>query len=188
MKIIKTNYKGGVSMSVFDKAFEDTIIIEGGYADDPLDRGGKTKYGVTESLARRYGYEGDMKDLSIDFAKMVYKKEFWDKMRLDEIESDKLKRLIFDAGINHGQGRAVRFAQKAYNTLSERTITVDGIIGSQTINAVNSYPYELDLAYWYVAIRSNYFKAIVDNDDSQKRFIRGWGRRVQHLLKDIVFK
>jgi len=174
-------------MSVFDKAFEDTIVIEGGYVDDPIDRGGKTKYGITEKTARVYGYQGKMIDLSLKIAKDIYKKQYWDTLRLDEINSDKMKRLMFDASINHGQSRAVLFAQRAYNTLSDNTIISDGIIGSQTIGALNSYPYEVDLAYWYIAVRSDYFRNIVDNDETQKRFIRGWGRRIQHLLKDIVF-
>lgn len=45
-------------MSNFKKAFEKTIIFEGGYSDHPYDPGGKTKYGITESTARSHGYKG----------------------------------------------------------------------------------------------------------------------------------
>ncbi len=46
----------------FEKAFEEIILHEGGYADDPADSGGKTMYGITEAVARNSGYRGEMKD------------------------------------------------------------------------------------------------------------------------------
>ena len=65
-------------MANFDKIFNDIILIEGGYSNHPDDRGGKTMYGITEAVARDAGYDGDMRGLSLDFAKKVYKENYFE--------------------------------------------------------------------------------------------------------------
>ena len=56
----------------FDEAFELLLGHEGNYSDHPADPGGKTRYGITEAVARDVGYRGDMRDLPLDLAKRVY--------------------------------------------------------------------------------------------------------------------
>ena len=57
---------------IFEIAFEKLLKHEGGYSDHAADPGGKTRYGVTEAVAREVGYKGDMRDLSLDLAKRIY--------------------------------------------------------------------------------------------------------------------
>ena len=56
-------------MERFERILDYLLRVEGGYSDDEHDKGGKTKYGITEEEARDFGYKGDMQDLTKDFAK-----------------------------------------------------------------------------------------------------------------------
>jgi len=69
----------------FERAFKKLILIEGGYVDHPYDNGGKTKYGITEKLKDALGYECDIAELTEEQAKEIYKSEFWNKVKGDEI-------------------------------------------------------------------------------------------------------
>jgi len=168
-----------------NEIIKNTVEREGGYVNHSADKGGPTRYGITESVARKNGYNGDMKKLPLVFAVEVYKKQYWDSIRLDEIDDEIMREFIFDAAVNHGTSWAVRFAQRAYNTLNKQTIAEDGKIGPQTISALNEYQYKQDLNFWYLTIRGRYFYDIIDNDSSQKTFARGWGRRLQELMEKI---
>ncbi len=57
-----------------EQYLEELIKREGGYVNNPADRGGATKYGITEAVARANGYKGNMKDLPLDVAKSIYRK------------------------------------------------------------------------------------------------------------------
>ena len=64
--------------------------IEGGYVDHPLDSGGKTNFGVTESTARRWGFTGSMKDFVAEDAFQLYTDMFWDEIGADHLENEEL--------------------------------------------------------------------------------------------------
>ncbi len=66
----------------FEIALSEVLGIEGGYSDIKQDRGGKTNWGITEGLARSYGYDGEMKHLPFELAKRIYEDEFWNHRRL----------------------------------------------------------------------------------------------------------
>lgn len=170
----------------FEKAFEQVILFEGGYADDPYDSGGKTMYGITEAVAREWGYEGEMKDLPLGTAKQIYKENYWHACRCDGFEDYIIAEMVFDMAVNMGVRVAVRKLQKAYNLLRDYEISVDGIVGSETLNSVNGYPHTQDLAFWYAMLRALRYKNIVESNKTQRRFIRGWGRRVQKLLSKLL--
>lgn len=164
----------------------DTVNREGGYVDNPDDRGGPTKYGITEKVAQENGYEGDMRELPLDFAVGVYKKKYWDIIHLDEVINPNMQEFMFDACVNHGPEWAVRIAQRAYNALNKDTIVEDGMIGPQTLNAVNTEEHQQDLAFWYLIVRGTYFYDIAKSDSTQKTFIRGWGNRLEGLMEKVL--
>ena len=56
-----------------EQYLEELIKREGGYVNNPADRGGATKYGITQAVARENGWNGNMKDLPLEFAKSIYK-------------------------------------------------------------------------------------------------------------------
>ena len=94
----------------FDTAFTKLLKFEGDYSNDKDDPGGATRYGITEQVARENGYSGSMRELPVDFAKAVYKRKYWDKIKGDELPNG-IDYACFDAAINSGPGRAVKWLQ-----------------------------------------------------------------------------
>lgn len=130
----------------FDRAFARLMGVEGDYYDDP--NGGATRWGVTEAIARRHGYKGDMGRLPKTKARDIAKAEFWDVMRLDEVAelSEKIAGEVFDTGYNAGPGRAARFLQTALNAFNRSDldqpewpeVRVDGDLGPATLAALKA--------------------------------------------------
>lgn len=130
----------------FQQSFALTLEVEGKYSDNPKDRGGPTKYGITEKVARAHGYLDDMKDLPLDTARHIAKAQYWDILRLDDIShlSPRIAHELFDTGYNMGVGVAGKFLQRAINALNRRAsdygdITVDGLIGPMTVCAIREF-------------------------------------------------
>ena len=113
----------------FEQAFDLLIAHEGGFSNNPADGGGATMYGVTEQVARQNGYTGSMKDLTLDYAKVLYRKMYWDAVSAEQLP-DEVRFAVFDAAVNSGTGRAVKWLQQAVNE------TQDGVIGAMTLRAV----------------------------------------------------
>lgn len=120
---------------VWDSAFDITIGFEGGYVNDPNDAGGETKYGISK---RAYP-DLDIKNLTLEQAKEIYHRDYWERCKCDFIP-DALSIALFDFAVNSGTKRAVRYLQRALE------VTIDGCIGNQTIGACNRVParYVLD--------------------------------------------
>jgi lysozyme family protein len=113
----------------FDKAFEVIIGHEGGYVNDPRDPGGETKYGISK---RSYP-NVDIKNLTIEQAKEIYLKDFWDKCKCSQIRGE-LRLTLFDMAVNQGTNTAIKCMQSAVN------VSPDGIIGPTTLKRVNDNP------------------------------------------------
>lgn len=163
----------------FELAFKKVLDYEGGYSDEKEDHGGKTKYGITEELARDYGYEGEMKDLDLDEAKEIYYREFWAKHFYSWIKDERIAIEVFEQAINMGARTANKHLQKAYNLLAEEEIGVDGIIGQRTLDAVNNFEHNSGLFKLLNILQAKKYIDIVKNDESQQKFIRGWLKRVE---------
>jgi hypothetical protein len=83
---------------------EEVIAREGGFVDHPADRGGPTRWGVTETVARANGYDGPMRSLPRDVAADIYRRLYWERPRFDAISAraPALAAELFDTGINMG--------------------------------------------------------------------------------------
>jgi len=172
----------------------NTILREGGFSDNPYDTGGKTMYGITKRTARNFGYTGNMKDLSLEKAIDIYDKGFWQPIRLDSINDSRIQELLFDARVNHSPGVSVKTAQRAFNMLhkEDKELAEDGLIGSQTIGALNNYSHGVygkePLIDAMLMIRGQYFRDIVENREAQTVFIVGWLRRLRKLRNSVGFR
>lgn len=108
----------------------------------------------------------------LDEVKMFYKKNFWDRMRLDEIQEQHKANEMFVFGVNAGCGRSVRLAQIIVGTVA------DGLIGPNTIKAINAYDAdEFDREFDEEEIK--YYEAIVQNNPEKKIFLNGWKNRAK---------
>lgn len=191
----------------YDVAYKFTAKMEGGISDDKNDRGGKTRYGVSYALfsdlcrrdpeflrsiglsAIQHGHAG----VKPEHARKIFYHEFWALPGNKYYDLNKIPLanavIIFDAAVNHGRGRSVKFFQKAYNQIfPTQAIADDGLIGPKTIEAAQVV--SQDVIDACLKIRMEYFKAIVKNDPSQKCFLKGWLNRanaLQEYMKETFF-
>lgn len=103
-----------------DAMIEATIGKEGGYSDHPSDRGGKTMWGITEAVARRNGYGGDMRRLPRTTAVAIYRAEYLEKPGFAAIAaiSAPIAEELFDTGVNMGQSLPALWLQQLLNALN----------------------------------------------------------------------
>lgn len=161
-----------------DQIIDATIKAEGGYVNDPADRGGATKYGITQSVARANGYTGDMRDLPLQTAKDIYKREYAIKPGFVDFPSEVAAEL-FDTGVNMGTSIATKFLQRAVNVLAGSNIAVDGKMGPATRGAVNTYLTSRGNAADILVKMLDCFQGvryveIVEKNPTQRKFINGW--------------
>jgi lysozyme family protein len=127
--------------NAFDSAFVATVGLEGNYSNNPADRGGPTMYGITEQVARANGYVGDMRNLPLYTAKVIYKTQYWDLLKLDDIalSTKRVAAKLFDMAVNQGVGTAARDLQRVLNVLNRQhtdypDMPVDGVVGPMTVS------------------------------------------------------
>ena len=126
MSLVARLFGWKMTNRVFNSAFDLLMDIEGGYVCDKDDAGGETKYGISKNS---YPNE-DICNLTLDRAKEIYKRDYWDKCKCDQLP-DCLSVAVFDFAVNSGVKTSIKRLQVALN------VTADGIIGNQTIGAAN---------------------------------------------------
>jgi len=151
-------------MKIFDEALEMVLIHEGGYVDDPHDKGGETKYGISK---RAYP-NVDIKNLTTRQAGDIYRADYWDKSHCSSLPSG-VAIQVFDTAINCGVSRAAKFLQECVGA------TADGVIGKKTLAAVSESHKDSgsDLIQKYTDRREQYYRSLKQYD----RYGRGWSRR-----------
>jgi lysozyme family protein len=166
-----------------DTMIEDVIRREGGFVDDPADRGGPTKFGITQAaLARHLGHEvtaADVEALTVDQARQIYRVEYYQNPRIDQLP-ESIQPFEFDAAVNHGPREAIAFVQRVCNEAGFGQLAVDGICGPQTVGAAQAAA--AAMKDWLLAAlveeRRNFYQAIVQADPSQAVFLKGWLNRL----------
>lgn len=170
-----------------DVYIDSLIRREGGYVDHPADRGGPTIWGITEQVARAYGYDGRMQDMPQGVARQIYLERYWTQPRFHLINdlSAPLAEELLDTGVNMGTAVAARFLQRALNVLNleGRTypdIVVDGVIGRMTLAALQAYLAHRGRDGHVVLLRAlnaqqgvRYIE-LAEARPSQEAFVHGW--------------
>ncbi len=155
-------------MDRFKKAVETVLKHEGGYASHPDDPGGETKYGICK---RSYPHL-DIKRLTREQAKEIYRRDWWDKYGYERINDDALCFKVFDLAVNMGAHQAHKLLQRAVNDVSGRLLEDDGILGPRTISAVNAIVPELVLDALLKRAES-YYRSL-----NKPQFLAGWLNRL----------
>jgi lysozyme family protein len=171
-------------MANFDPYFPKIIRFEGtGYTNDPTDMGGCTKFGIILGTLKQYHFDtnkdgvytcDDVKNLTLEDAKVIYKKMFWDYFKADSIKNQSLAEYIVDGGINMGVATIAKYIQHILG------LTEDGIFGEKSLEAVNNHDGH-DLYNQLKQRRIQKYNAIVANNPSQSKFIKGWMNRVNAI-------
>ena len=117
-------------MTSFEKAAAFVLGHEGGYVNDPNDAGGETNLGIS---AKSYP-DIDIKTLTRERAIEIYHADYWTRCKCGYLPAP-IAFLLFDAAVNQGPAAAVRMLQK-----SLKSVRVDGIIGHETLTAIENTP------------------------------------------------
>lgn len=154
----------------FDAALQKVLRHEGGFVNHPSDPGGMTNLGCTKAVWEEWvGHqvtEATMRALTPGDVAPLYKKKYWDKVRGDDLPAG-LDYAVFDAAINSGPGRAIKWLQATVG------VDTDGVIGPATMRAVNARPARL--------IVEDYNKrrlSFLHDLPTWGTFGKGWARRV----------
>ena len=151
----------------FERFIPVILKHEGGYVNDPVDPGGETNYGISK---RSYP-NLDIRNLSVDQAKEIYFNDFYKKFRIEDIKDEDTSLQLFDFGVNAG-GNAVKVMQRILG------LKDDGVIGNDTLTAINSYSNPAKLHNLFVDARVKYYNDLAARKPAMSKYINGWVSRV----------
>jgi len=191
-------------MEKFDVAHEFTYGWEGDLSDDKHDHGGLTHWGVSfaflSDFAKPTANAKFLRDLGVGplpvtrttirnlspaQARAIFRAEFWEPLRLDDMPTQ-MGVLLYDCAVNAGRRQSVKLAQRGYNACVTHGVplSVDGILGPLTRAALeqnNTKPVRQAIC----TARENFYKELVRKDASQGDFLGGWLNRVEDLRRYV---
>ena len=151
---------------------------EGGYSNDPVDRGGATNKGITIATFRHYCGSNatieQLKALTDEQWMHIFLCGFWNPFKADNIANQSVANICVDWAWASGTGTAIRQVQSLLG------VTADGVVGAQTLAAIN----KANQRHLFAKIKSarlRFVDAIVRRDPKQKKFINGWKKRINSL-------
>jgi len=184
-------------MADFNKAFLLILSNEGGYGNDPDDPGGETYKGIARKmnpdwlgwyiidlLKKQPGFPDTLQSAdAIEIKKQLdyevssfYCTHFWIKVNGEKIINQQVAESIFDFAVNAGVAVSISLAQSVVG------VSVDGIIGSKTIEAINRFNPGYFLAALALAKINRYVEICTKRPVSRKYFF-GWVvRSLNHNL------
>lgn len=156
-------------MANFRPALEITLKHEGG---ETVDSGGYTKWGISQKA-----YPGlDIKNMTRAQMEAIYKRDYWDKIKGDQIKDQNAAAVLFDYAVNAGVGAAVKAAQTVLG------VAVDGGLGPQTLAAINraGAGFAGRLTKYRVSF---YTRLATSNPAKYGKYLAGWLKRAESFFK-----
>jgi len=161
---------------------------EGGYVNHPADRGGPTRFGITEAVARAHGYRGDIRGLPESEARTIYRRIYWLRPRLDAIaeQAPAIAAELFDTGVNMGPAVAITFLQRALTALNRggsdyADVVPDGKVGAATLAALERFlgvrgkaQGERVLLRALEALQGERYLRLAERRPANEAFLYGW--------------
>lgn len=160
--------------ALFIEANSFTHKHEGGTNNDPVDRGGLTKYGISK---KQYP-EIDITALTFAQATYLYHRDYWNVIRGDSLKPV-LSTVMFDSAVNCGQRSAILWLQLSCNLLGSK-LKDDGIMGPNTLTESKLYPVPL-LTHGVITYRLERYERLIKKYPEQMKYIRGWIIRANDL-------
>ncbi len=155
---------------------------EGGYVNNPHDRGGETNKGVTMQTWRAYCAKkgkpagtATLKAMRQSEWEEIFTSLYWNKLKADRIADQSIANLLADFAWGSGVTRAAKTLQ------THLGVTADGIVGDITLKALNSRS-PLPLFGALKQARLRFVESIVRNDPTQKIFLKGWTKRINRII------
>lgn len=175
---------------------DGVIGREGGYSNHPADRGGPTRWGVTEQVARAYGYAGDMKVLPREKAAAIYEAAYWKEPGFGDVflRYPAVAELLFDVGVNMGVSFAARFLQRSLNLFNLEgahyaDLITDGRLGRVSLLALDAFRQrrgeEGGERLWEAvhSLRGYRYFEITEARAANEAFAYGWFGRMVEMVK-----
>jgi lysozyme family protein len=167
---------------------DELIEREGGYVNHRADKGGPTRFGITEAVARAHGYAGAMAELPRDEAVAIYRRLYWLRPRFDQVaaRAPRVAAELFDTGANMGPAVAATFLQRALTALNRGgkdypDLVPDGRIGPATIAALDSFLEargkgggETVLLRALEALQGERYLRLAEKRPANEAFLYGW--------------
>lgn len=167
----------------FQHALDFVLAKEGGYVNDPTDKGGETKFGISDKrdgiADGKTDVNGDgkpdtaIKDLTPEQAAQIYFRDYWQAAYCTDWP-DGISLFVFDSSVQHGVKAAIRQLQSAAG------VTADGIVGPNTTRAVICADPEWLLNRCFLR-RSRFYADIIKSNASQGKYLSGWFNRLDEL-------
>ena len=156
-------------MANFNDAIVKTLAREGGakFTDVPNDKGGATKYGISQTAYPNV----DIRNLTEQQARDIYKRDYWDRVRGDDLTSQMIAENLFDTAVNMGVRTASRLTQIMLNIQP-----ADGIIGSGSLGVINQQN-EKEFMVQFTLVKIGYYANLCNKDRTQSKFLLGWINR-----------
>lgn len=161
----------------FDLAAAFVLEWEGGLADVPEDRGGRTRYGISSAAHP----DIDIDELDLPAALAIYRRDYWDAIRCDELPTV-VGLVAFDGAVHAGAPRSARWIQTVVGT------TPDGVVGPKTLASVAGHAARRSprwIALEHIRLRLAHMDWMVTRWSDQKTFEVGWRRRVLDLAAQV---
>ncbi len=175
-----------------EQLLDDILRREGGFVDHPDDRGGPTKFGITlQVLASYLGRavtRNDVRELSEDLAREIYKRNYFYGAKIDTLP-EAIQAFVFDSAVNHGQGRAIKFVQEVCNDAGyAKRLRVDGLMGPNTCRAAEWAQETMAAGFLQALVekRRNFYYLIAELRPSQQVFLKGWLNRIDEFDQGVA--
>jgi lysozyme family protein len=171
-----------------DALIDALIEREGDYSHHPADRGGPTRFGITEAVARAHGYRGAMRALPREEAAAIYRRLYWLRPKFDQV-AERFPRIaaeLFDTGVNMGPAVAATFLQRALTALNRNArdfadLVPDGRIGPATLAALDGFLEargrrggETVLLRALEALQGERYLRLAERRPANEAFLYGW--------------
>lgn len=163
----------------FSRALTQTLGFEGGWSNDPVDRGGPTNYGITQRTYDTWrlttGQTGRTVELITDEeVRAIYFADYWTPCRCDEMP-EAIARAVFDMAVNSGVMNAKLTLQRALG------VKADGVIGPMTLRAAaQSDPAAAVLRF--LKKRGSFLQEVIETRPANIKFLGGW---ISRLLDQV---
>jgi lysozyme family protein len=158
--------------SKFSIAVDYVLANEGGFSNNPNDRGGMTKFGISKASYPHV----DIQNLTKDDAVKIYKKDMWDRFKLERIKDQDVANKVFDMIVLMGKARATLLFESTLIKLGF-AIPKDGILDDEMVHIINNYNSGTLLSKYREELKK-FIDRIVETNPSQKVFYKGWMNRI----------
>lgn len=166
--------------------FEEAIIFVLRNEDPHLsgvvteDSGGRTRFGIAERFHPELGdefYNGPAES-ALEIAREIYRRQYWAAILGDEIREQQIGTKLLDMAVNMGARQAIVLCQRAVNCVTDPRIAEDGIIGTQTLIAINKSNPALLMSHLREAC-GNFYQHLAAVRPEAQQYLRGWMTRAR---------